>query len=638
MELDGLLHALGLNTTSIQSFDFDRATAAPFGTPIILVVSAGNAYKINAAHGVKQTAAIGCAKLCTQDIRGLPPGADGAAWVRKASAYACKIVGRQRGEGAEQLTAGCDSEAVHELDIVEVSGWLRSGCLEPGSDEAGQEEGRLKLVICDTYEGGVTMLQDELVDMIEDMPRMTRVLCIVDLYNIAKPAHAPRETTLRGVCEALGIPAENTRNVKDRVEQTLSASVVLALKAAMTATPALEPSRRRFRAAVSHGFRTIAGRLRTITPWSTRPAERERECAVPNPMSDGHAVGPFPTLTAVPGTEATNPASGDAGTRSAVAAAHIEPDTAQFAVQEPGNNAGERLAAHDEINIGAAVNDAFRLHAATAAGVGAVRPPQEHIDLPTPPQTPNDQVHTDPGNNIPGSAVVSVVPVTTDLSDALGVLPTPSHDISLLSFNETAAISTPSTVPVPGPSAPLRPLASVFPALPASVLYPTPLPVGFTHRTCTPAEMRTMNRSRFNITNLPDRIKFYVRRYSAMTRILELWLIQNAQLHGCPTYSAMVYREQQDDGSTIRKISAPVENYENLAQYLAEKVRVPPSIIVSIYCLIEVRNFVSVWYTNVQDAEPPLPIDCEVRRKTDTHVHFTDMLRRLHTVLRDAQA
>ncbi|KAK5703765.1 hypothetical protein LTR97_002778 [Elasticomyces elasticus] len=167
--LDGLLHVLGLQTTSTRSFNTDRAAPAPCGNAIVLVVSVGNAYKLNAAHGVKQTAAIGCAKLCTQDIRGLPPGADGAAWVSKASTYACKIVGRQRGEGAEQLTAGSDSEAVHELDIVEVSGWLRSGCPGPGSDEAGQEEARLKLVICDCYEGGVTMLQDELGDMIEDI-------------------------------------------------------------------------------------------------------------------------------------------------------------------------------------------------------------------------------------------------------------------------------------------------------------------------------------------------------------------------------------------------------------------------------------------------------------------------------------
>ncbi|KAK5726024.1 hypothetical protein LTR15_004215 [Elasticomyces elasticus] len=636
MEFDGLLHALGLQTTSTRSFNTDRAAPTPCGNPIILVVSVGNAYKINAAHGVKQPAAIGCAKLCTQDIRGLPHGADGAAWVSKASSYACKLVGRQRGEGAEHLTAGCDPEAVHELDIVEVSGWLRSGCLEPGSDEPGQEKGRLKLVICDTYEGGVTMLQDELDDMIEDMPRMTRVLCIVDLYNMAKPAHAPRETTLRGVCEALGIPTEDTRNVKDRVEQTLSASVILALKAAITPTPALEPSDRRFRAAVSHGFRTIAGRLRTITPWSSSPAERQRQRAVPDLVSDNHRVPSFPTI---PGTEAADPAPEDADTRSTVAAAHIEPDTERSAVQEPGDDTGESLAAHGEINISAAANAASRLHAATAAGVSTVRPHQEHIDLPTPPQTPNDQVAIGSGNNIPCSTAVIDGPVTwsTGLPDAPHVSPVPSRDNSPPSANETAALTTPGTMPVSGPLAPPRPLAPMFEGLPASVQFPVPFPAGFFDPTYTSADVRRITRSQLNITNLPDRIKFFVKRYSAMTRSLEIWLIQNARLHVCPAYSSTIHREEQDDGSTVTEISSPVENYEKLAQYLAEKVRVRPNTIACITVLIATRDLVSAWYTNVQDAEPPLPIECEVRRKTDTHVHFTDMLRRLQTVLRDTR-
>ncbi|KAK5703766.1 hypothetical protein LTR97_002779 [Elasticomyces elasticus] len=448
---------------------------------------------------------------------------------------------------------------------------------------------------------------------------------------MAKPAHARNETTLL---------APETLNIKDRVEQTLAAAIVLALKAAVTSNPAPEPPRRRFRSAVSRGFRTLAGRLRHITPWSEGPTDDEQ--TIPTLPCDSDRVGTVPTLASIPVRAVANPPPGDLVIRPSVTVERDLPVTTLPNLHEPIQTIAQVLASHGEASTSAVDDDILRVPATSAAGTSTARPPQEHLNrFASPPQ--NDRVVPSPSISIP--VVAALVTSLTTVSDALRVPPTSSDGI----LRPSPTVDVPTTIAetdIPLTTTTLadpRAIAIPLQRLSGQCLFPDPRQKALTIRLSrnphtSHRDVRRVRRSASDVMHLPDRIKFRVALYTEMTRKIELWLIKNAERHQCSTYSTMVWRVRDDDGSVVIKIKPPIENYMALAEYLTGKVLITPTVVHNIGYLIWVRAFVSAWYTSVQDAEPLLPIDCVVRRKTDTHVHFTDMLRRLHTVLRNAQA
>ncbi|KAK4892264.1 hypothetical protein LTR27_009273 [Elasticomyces elasticus] len=182
-----------------------------------------------------------------------------------------------------------------------------------------------------------------------------------------------------------------------------------------------------------------------------------------------------------------------------------------------------------------------------------------------------------------------------------------------------------------------RPLARPFPSLPANCRYRTEVSPIFFDMNFTTVDKRNVTRTAFKIGELPDRIRAHNKKYKAMTDILETWLIDNVDLYPYPDGNSIIVRWIEDDGTSGWQIEPPIENFLDIAKHLAGRIRFPPGVFIFMRDLIATRDLVSKWYTNVQDAEPLLPIDCAVRRKTDTHVHFTDMLRRLDTILQDAQ-
>ncbi|KAK3654418.1 hypothetical protein LTR56_004048 [Elasticomyces elasticus] len=182
-----------------------------------------------------------------------------------------------------------------------------------------------------------------------------------------------------------------------------------------------------------------------------------------------------------------------------------------------------------------------------------------------------------------------------------------------------------------------RPLARPFPSLPADCRYRTGVSPIFFDMNFTTVDKRNVTRTASKIGELPDRIRAHNKKYKAMTDILETWLIDNVDLYPYPDGNSIIVRWIEDDGTSGWQIEPPIENFLDIAKHLAGRIRFPPGVFIFMRDLIATRDLVSKWYTNVQEAEPLLPIDCAVRRNTDTHVHFTDMLRRLDTILQNAQ-
>ncbi|KAK5716214.1 hypothetical protein LTR17_016556 [Elasticomyces elasticus] len=184
-----------------------------------------------------------------------------------------------------------------------------------------------------------------------------------------------------------------------------------------------------------------------------------------------------------------------------------------------------------------------------------------------------------------------------------------------------------------------RPLTPTFPCLPGVCHYQKPIPSIFFDMSFLAEDQDKFTRTATEIDELPDRIHAHRRKYKAMTNILEVWLIDNVELYPYPAHYASHYiTSNWAEDKSEWEIEPPIENFLNVARHLAYRIRFTSSVFTVIKDLIATRDLVSAWYTNVQDAEPPLPIDCAVRRKTDTHVHFTDMLRKLLDILEGAQA
>ncbi|KAK3651701.1 hypothetical protein LTR56_005509 [Elasticomyces elasticus] len=720
-ELELLLHALGLKTSNTRSFRSNRAAPEPCGNPILLVISVGSAYKIGAARGSKQTAALGCAKLYTGDIRGLPPGEEGAAWLNKASAYALRITGRQRGAGAEQLTLGCETDAVYHVDFADVAGWLSTGCPELDSGDELEDKRRIKLVICDSYASGVNVLQEELDEMVEDMPNMTRVLDIVNLYNMAKPTDAPAEVALQGA------------------EQTLAAAVILALKTAMTAAPVPELPRRRFSATVTRGFRSITGKLRAIEPWSTGVSSRAHAAAVlPAAVSTTSVVADNAEQTSI--VLAPDAASTFNTTQAFALLATDAQDSIANSTEGPTlsltspslrttESVGKKASAIEDAQSTPlpATNVAPKslpttetTFAALQADADTHQPPAEaHVvvlgkRLPANAQTPTAAVATSqqpqpkqisqPPQAVQSLASVQAQYTKSPTSAQEAIAPAQSGQVPETVTNQTVAARQRPTavrgnpiiqpnaavqrVPVPQSSGPppeqqsnqaasvaqfataqQKPLprqekqnarsaqptinqtVSAAPAAPQprslapsltglSNIYADPPPPGFDDNNPTLDDSRELSRSRDKVFGIPDRIKRRVVRYTEMTKLLETWLVTGATSLKYPDLARHTYEFRRVDGGTIirrTRIKSPTTNYEVFAKYIARTMRFPPNIANNVGYLVRTRTFVSDFYKNVQNKEPKLPAECEVAKKTDRHVYFTDMLIRLREIFMAAQ-
>ncbi|KAK4948420.1 hypothetical protein LTR10_012954 [Elasticomyces elasticus] len=184
-----------------------------------------------------------------------------------------------------------------------------------------------------------------------------------------------------------------------------------------------------------------------------------------------------------------------------------------------------------------------------------------------------------------------------------------------------------------------RPLAPTFSCLPGVCRYRKPTPSIFFDMSFLTVDQDQITRTASEIDGLPDRIRTHRRKYMAMTDILEAWLIDNVKHYPFPSHisSHYIISNYVEDKSEW-EIEPPIENFLNVAEHLAGRIRFTPGVFIFIKDLTATRDLVSAWYTNVQDAEPPSPIGCEVRRKTDTHVRFTDMLRKLFNILEGAPA
>ncbi|KAK4909480.1 hypothetical protein LTR49_021759 [Elasticomyces elasticus] len=251
IDMDILLRSLGLqgttNPTKCLNLGADLSPF-PFEHDILLVsISVGNAYKIDADHGEINPAILGCATLDTRDIRNQTPGANGGHWIESIRSCTYKILGRQAGDGAEALTADCKTNQVKDIDIVEICQWLRTG------HEPGRTERRHVVLLCDSIPD-IVLLEYELRHKFTEMPEVIKVVCVPMLYNQARSADCPTAVTLAEVCADLGISGTHTVDVNGAAEMLIVATLVIALKAAL---PAVRPvvSRRLERIAATLGPR-----------------------------------------------------------------------------------------------------------------------------------------------------------------------------------------------------------------------------------------------------------------------------------------------------------------------------------------------------------------------------------------------
>ncbi|KAK5716220.1 hypothetical protein LTR17_016562 [Elasticomyces elasticus] len=225
--LDTTLRAFGLKSganTLQEPFRSDRAAPHPLNHGArILVLSVNNTVGPAASNGERYIAVYGYAELDTEAIKGLPPGTNGGAWMGQASSQ---------------------SRTTINASITRVP--IKNNGMRP------------MIVIYDEFGDRRIIAEAESTSGVKAM-RMH------DLYHAAKPGHEPAVRTLSELCGALGITVpREALNVRDRAQQILAATVVIAIKAALTTC---SPSN------LAHAF-TPDGLLKLVSstgdikPWS----------------------------------------------------------------------------------------------------------------------------------------------------------------------------------------------------------------------------------------------------------------------------------------------------------------------------------------------------------------------------------
>ncbi|KAK3638253.1 hypothetical protein LTR56_005510 [Elasticomyces elasticus] len=257
-------------------------------------------------------------------------------------------------------------------------------------------------------------------------------------------------------------------------------------------------------------------------------------------------------------------------------------------------------------------------------------------------ETPTPPAKVHPGITTTGSTPLVPVQQLTGTASRTqaGVATASSNAQSTVTARPVAAIVRQPRPPVARTTVDGYPLAPPFPAVPTTSRYPRPIrfPATFFDMSFTKSDRDRVDRYPYEIRSLPERMDSHIKLYKAMNRILEDWLIDLVSTHKYPGgTSDMIWLVEQKDGSVRSEIER-VGHWLEIANHLAGRTKVLPSIIVFVTDLIATRDLVTKWYTNAQDASPPLPEECRVRRQTNTHIHFTDMLRELCGILEGAQA
>ncbi|KAK3670992.1 hypothetical protein LTR78_009108 [Recurvomyces mirabilis] len=129
---------------------------------------------------------------------------------------------------------------------------------------------------------------------------------------------------------------------------------------------------------------------------------------------------------------------------------------------------------------------------------------------------------------------------------------------------------------------------------------------------------------------IPKRIYDRNVEYDALTMTLEGKLIDIARKHDYPNFHRCVY---QASASAHPIVMPPVTvNFPDLAKFAVKKVTITEAVIRGVTRNIELRTFVSDWYTPMRVMEG-LAEDGPVAEQTKRHREFTTMLRILRRIL-----
>ncbi|KAK0996509.1 hypothetical protein LTS01_006302 [Friedmanniomyces endolithicus] len=283
--LNTILRALGLEPSTddsrarIADAEIDVRRAAPYprgNATVFLAVSVGSV-EANTATEERRAVALGCARLDTRTLDGLPPGSKGASWMTQAESYAYAVAGRQREAEARGFIGNWESHDIRDITPRRLGRWLHTG------GEPGRAERRRCVLILDEDTLSREALERETRHRLDSMPGIVEIIHVGDLYKNLKPESIPRQGTLSELCEALHLSGEYTLDVKERAYRMLAAIILISLEAAAS-TPVAPPAARSridFPAPILPRFLP----LRPQPSTSSAPRVRSEAWDIPLPVS-----------------------------------------------------------------------------------------------------------------------------------------------------------------------------------------------------------------------------------------------------------------------------------------------------------------------------------------------------------------